>query len=125
MELNENGLNAALTASILPSRQDMRTLGFTERSGAVWGLCRPVGNGVTLDLSIPKDGSPFRMDITDENFCQSYDYQGILRDYPDDECALEVQKDVEHVLRFLSKVRIIHGLQAEAQISARKGKVLI
>lgn len=125
MELNENGLNAALTASILPSRQDMRTLGFTERSGAVWGLCRPVGTGVTLDLSIPKDGGPFRLKIIDNNFRQPYDYQGILRDYPDDQCALEVQKEVEHVLRFLSKVRIIHGFHTEAQISAQKEKVLI
>jgi hypothetical protein len=125
MELNEYGLNAALTASILPSRQDMRTLGFTERSGATWGLCRPVGTGVTLDLSIPKDGSPFRLDIIDEKFRKPYDYQGILRDYPDDECALGVQKDVEHALRFLSKVRIIQGFETGVQIPAQKDKILV
>lgn len=125
MELNENGLNAALTASILPSRQDMRTLGFAERSGAVWGLCRPIGTGVTLDLSIPKDGGPFRLDIIDDNSRQPYDYQEILRDYPDNQSALAVQKDVEHVLRFLSKVRIIHGFSAELQIASKKDKVLV
>lgn len=125
MELNENGLNAALTASILPSRQDMRTLGFTERCGATWGLCRSIGTGVTLDLSIPKDGSPFRLDIIDEQFRQPYDYQGILRDYPDNQPALEVQQNVERVLGFLSKVRIIHGFQTEAQILSQKDAILI
>jgi hypothetical protein len=48
-----------------------------------------------------------------------------LSDYPDDECALEVQKDVENVLRFLSKVRIIHGFQSGAQMVTQKDKILI
>lgn len=111
MELDGNGLNAALTASVLPSRQDMRTLGFTERSGGSWYLSRRVGQDVTLNLSIPKNGSRFRLDILDDDSLQPYDYQDILKQSPHHKCALEVQQSIEEILGFLSKVRIIHGFE--------------
>jgi hypothetical protein len=111
MEIDENGLNAALTASILASRQDMRTLGFTDGSGASWQLNRRVGQDVMLNLSIPKNGNRFRLDILDEDFLQPYDYQNILERSPNHEFALGVRKAVEEVLEFLSKVRIIQGYE--------------
>lgn len=111
MELDGNGLNAALTASVLPSRQDMRTLGFTERSGGSWYLSRPVSQGVKLKLSIPKNGNRLSLDILDVDSLQPYDYQDILQRFPHHKCALEVQQSVEEILEFLSKVRIVHGFE--------------
>jgi hypothetical protein len=110
MELEENGLNATLTVSILPSRQDMRMLGFTERSGATWWLSRRIGTVVTVELSIPKDGSPFRLDIVDEQR-KFYDYQEILNHSPNNKSALAVQAEIESIFEFLSRVRIIHGFE--------------
>lgn len=111
MKLDENGLNAALTASSLASRQDMRTLGFTDSSDGSWYLRRGVGQDVTLNLYIPKNGSRFRLDIIDDNFLKPYNYQDVLKQSPHHELALEVQQSVEKALEFLSKVQIIHGFE--------------
>ena len=111
MRLHENGLNAALTASILRSRQDMRTLGFTERSGAAWGLHKRVGTSAILNISIPKDGGPFTLQIIDEINCDVYDYERELQINPENVFALGVQHDVDEVLAFLSRVRIIRGFK--------------
>lgn len=110
MEIDKNGLNTALNASILPETE-MRKLGFTDYSATNWYYCSTVGSGVTLNVSIPKDGSRFRLDVLDEDFGQPYDYQAYLKRNPEQEFALGVKAAVENQLDFLSLAGIITGFE--------------
>ena len=108
MELDKNGLNAALNSTILPD-EEMRKLGFTDYSATSWYYCSRVGAGITLNVSIPKDGSRFRIDVLDEDFGQPYDYQEYLVRNPEQEFALGVKEAVEKQMEFLSLAGVITG----------------
>lgn len=108
MELDKNGLNTALNAAVLPEAE-MRKLGFTDHSATNWYYCSRVGSGVTLNVSIPKDGSRFRLDVLDEDFGQPYDYQDYLKRNPKLEFALGVKAAVENQLESLSSAGVITG----------------
>jgi hypothetical protein len=115
METDKNGLNTALNVSILPEAE-MRKLGFTDYSGTSWYYCSTVGAGITLNVSIPKDGSRFRLDVLDEDFGQPYDYQEYLVRNPTQEFALGVKAAVENQMDFLSFAGVISGFTRDMYI---------
>ena len=87
----------------------MRELGFTDYSPTNWYYCSRVGAGITLNVSIPKDGGRFRLDVLDEDFGQPYDYQEYLVRNPQQEFALGVKDAVENQMDFLSAAGVISG----------------
>jgi hypothetical protein len=108
MKLDQNGLNADINASILPETK-MRELGFTDHSQDSWYHCSRVGDGITLNVTIPKNGSRLRIDVLDEDFGQPYDYQRILKNNPNLEFAQRVKSQVEFSLELLSNAGVITG----------------
>jgi hypothetical protein len=115
MELDKNGLNTALNATVLPE-VEMRKLGFTDHSAVAWYYCSRVGAGITFNVSIPKDGSRFRLDVLDEDFGQPYDYQEYLVRNPKQEFALGVKAEVESQMNFLSIAGVISGFTRDMYI---------
>lgn len=110
VKLDKNGLNAALGSNLLPD-DDMFGIGFTDHREGTWYLCVRVGSDITLNISIPKDGSRFRLDVLDEDFGQPYDYQRILKSNPKLEYALSVKARVENQLEQLTKSGVITGFK--------------
>jgi hypothetical protein len=108
MKLDANGLNAAIGSHLL-SDDDMFGLGFTDHKKDTWYLCVRVETDITLNISIPKDGSRFRIDVLDEDFGQPYDYQNILKRHPKLEFARSVKARVENQLELLTKSGVITG----------------
>lgn len=108
MELDQNGLNMDINASVLPETK-MRELGFTDHSKNNWYHCFRVGEGITLNVTIPKDGSRLRIDVLDEDFGQPYDYQRILERNPNLEFAQKIKAQVEFQLELFSKAGVITG----------------
>lgn len=108
MELDHNGLNTAISANILPEAR-MRELGFTDHLETTWYYNTRVGNGVSFNVSIPKDGSRLRIDVLDEDFLQPYDYQMFLEKTPNLAFALGVKAGVEFQMETLSKAGVITG----------------
>ena len=108
MALDANGLNADINGVVL-SEEKMRDLGFTDHSPKNWYLCRGLGNDVTFNVSIPKDGSRLTLSVIDEDFGQHYDYQAILVRNPDFAFALAVKDKVEQVMEHLSSEGVIEG----------------
>lgn len=74
--MDEKGLNMAIGSKILPDEQ-MRALGFTDHQTANWYWVKNLGHEVSLNVTIPKDGSRLSIDVLDEWYLQPYDYQAI------------------------------------------------
>jgi hypothetical protein len=108
MKRDANGLNAAIGSNLLPE-DDMFGLGFTDHREGTWYLCVRVESDITLNISIPKDGSRLRIDVLDEDFGQPYDYQRILKSNPKLEFANSVKARVENQLELLTKSGVITG----------------
>jgi len=109
-EADSRGLNVAITSNILPEEQ-MRKLGFTDHLESVWYYSKYVSKNkqITFNVSIPKDGSRFEIDILDENFLQPYDYQAILSSNPNNHYAKQIKKTVEDHMQQLFNYGIIAG----------------
>ena len=107
-KLDQNGLNLALGSVILPD-VDMRGLGFTDHAGDNWYYYVKVESDITFNLTIPKNGGRLRIDVLDEDFCQPYDYQRILKDNPSFPYALAVKARVENQMERLSEAGVITG----------------
>ena len=56
---------------------------------------------IELEIRIPKDGSDLDIRILDLDFCQSYDYQRILKTTPDHKCANIVKEQVDKWIKYL------------------------
>lgn len=110
MELDKNGLNTAISATSL-SDEEMRNLDFTDHDEKNWYKSIYLAEGITLNVSIPKDGSRLRIEVLDEDFGQHYDYQRILKNNPKLEFALRVKNQCETYLDFLAASGVIHGFK--------------
>jgi hypothetical protein len=108
MKLDQNGLNAAINATVLPETR-MREIGFTDHLETTWYYCVRVGSGTSFNVSIPKDGGRLRIDVLDEDFGQPYDYQRILKSHPNLAFAQEVKARVESQMATLSEAGVITG----------------
>lgn len=108
--LDNNGLNTAITSTILPDAT-MREIGFTDHRPTHWYYSARVGHEIFFSVTIPKDGGRLRIDVLDEAFGQPYDYQNILSRHPKLQFALEVKENVEREMKKLSKAGIIQGFK--------------
>lgn len=108
IKLNSKGTNAAIQAHILQPQQ-MRYLGFTDYDHPSWYYCQNLGHDITLNITIPKDGSDIEIITLDENFCQPYDYQRILQNDPHFPVALEIKSKVEEIISTLQSAGVLSG----------------
>jgi hypothetical protein len=119
IELNSNGVNKAIKATIL-SDKEMREIGFTDYAEDRWYFSRyitfPKERGyhgykfeVSFNVGIPKDGSDIQIDILDEAFLQAYDYQYILDSDPEHKYANIVKEQVEMWMRYLQDNKVLSG----------------
>ena len=108
MNLNSNGTNAAIKAHIL-SDEKMREIGFTDHMPKNWYYCKTIARDITFNITIPKDGSDIEIITLDENFCQPYDYQYMLKNNPHFQFALQVKERVEQIMSYLQSVGVLSG----------------
>lgn len=117
VEVNSNCVNAKIKAHIL-SEKEMKEIGFTDCSKTTWFFCRSIkfpkevryrNFDISFSLSIPKDGSDIRIDVLDEDFCQPYDYQSMLRKNPTFEPALIILDQVEEHMKYLQSKGVLSG----------------
>ena len=80
--LTKYGCNANIRINLL-SDNLMRIARFTDYREGYWYFCkdlRPLAHGISFNLSIKKDDpTDWRIDILDEDFCQPYDYQWMIK----------------------------------------------
>ena len=120
MELNSHGVNAKIKAHIFDDAK-MREFGFTDYAKDRWYFCRGINfkgvkkkrdlNNIDISFSvtIPKDGSDIWIDILDEDFCQPYDYQYILKKHPEHKIANIVKEQVEYWMEKLQEEGVLEG----------------
>ena len=114
--LNKNGVNSEIKAHILPDAE-MRKLGFTDFNNANWCYSAIIPSidkhdadwQVSFYVSIPKNGDDISIDILDDNFCQPYDYQSILKNEPNFIPAKHVFEKVEFHMDKLQKAGVLSG----------------
>ena len=118
IKLNKHGVNANIKATILPEDQ-MRKIGFTDYSKDIWFFSRSIqfpkekrykGFDISFNISINKeDTENLRIDILDEDWCQPYDYQSMLKNDPKFEPCLIVKEQVEKWMKYLQDKGILSG----------------
>lgn len=108
VKVNKHGTNVKIKAHIL-EEEKMRELGFTDFCEDIWYWHKTVGEDITFNLHIKKDGSDMWIDVLDEDFCQPYDYQHILERNPKLSFALEVKKKVKDIMTYLQEVGVLSG----------------
>lgn len=117
VKVNSHGTNSKIKAHIL-SDEEMKEIGFTNYYEPNWYFCKSIkfpketrykGFDISFSVSIPKDGSDIRIDVLDEDFCQPYDYQSMLRKNPTFEPALIVYEQVEEWMEYLQSKGVLSG----------------
>lgn len=120
IELNSHGVNAKIKAHIFNDTK-MREFGFTDYAKDRWYFCRGINfkgvkkkrglNDIDISFSvtIPKDGSDIWIDVLDEDFCQPYDYQYILKKHPEHKIANIVKEQVEYWMEKLQEEGVLEG----------------
>lgn len=110
IRVDENGLNEKIGFHVL-DEASMAHAGFRRTVGDPdrWYLCQALGNDITLNVTVPENGSRGRIDVLDEAFCQPYDYQLILAKNPRHPIANKVRDQVEAHIAKLQELGIISG----------------
>lgn len=108
---NKNGNNTKIKVNVLPEEK-MREIGFTDFAKDTWFFFKMVypKYEISFSVSVKKDNADdWRIDVLDEDFCQPYDYQEILRDDPTFEIGLLVRDEVEKYMKILKDAGVISG----------------
>lgn len=108
VEVNSKGTNKNIKAHIL-SDEEMREIGFTDRAKDRWYFCKSLGDDISFNVTIPKDGSDIEIATLDEDFLQYYDFQYILKSNPNFEFALEIKAATEHWMGYLINKGVLSG----------------
>ena len=126
VEVNSNGTNKLIKYNIL-SDERMKEIGFRrnyyegtdhEEYCPYWYFSRMIqfpkekrwkNIEITFSVHIPKDGSDLNIMVIDYDFCQPYDYQYILSESPEHECANIVKEQVEKWMKYLQDNEVLSG----------------
>ena len=125
-EVNSRGTNKLIKYNIL-SDEKMKEIGFqknyhegTEREtySPYWWFTKNIEFPkdkryrffcLTFQVQIPKDGSDICIDVINEDFLQSYDYQHMLSNNPNFEPALIIREQVEKWMKYLQDNGVLSG----------------
>lgn len=106
--LDENGLNANINCKILEP-EVMEKFGFVKKERH-WLFFKPLCVDIWMSITIYEDSDKRpEIDIIDDQICQPYDYQEILRQHPSARFATIVKTLVEIELSKLSDAGIVTG----------------
>jgi len=106
--LTPKNQNANIKANIL-TKKEMISLGFAHDIYAQSYVMREyLDNGILFECEIKFNGT-VEIEILDDDFCQHYDYQGILGSNPEHEFALIVHEKVQEIMKRLVDVGLIIG----------------
>ncbi len=117
IETNNHGVNKAITYTIL-SDDEMRKIGFTNYNEPYWHFSKLIkfpkdkrykDFEISFGVTIPKNGEELQIDVLDEDFCQPYDYQKMLKSNPYFEPCLIVKEQVEEWMKYLMERGVLHG----------------
>lgn len=110
VKVDENGLNEKIGFHVL-DEASMTHAGFRRTIGEPtrWYLCQALGTNITLNVTVPEDGSRGHIDVLDEDFCQPYDYQLILAKNPNHPIARKIRDQIEARIAELQNLGIISG----------------
>lgn len=126
VEVNSHGTNKLIKYNIL-SDERMKEIGFRrnyyegtdhEEYCPYWYFSRMIqfpkekrwkNIEITFSVHIPKDGSDLNIMVIDDDFCQPYDYQYILSESPENECANIVKEQVEKWMKYLQDNEVLSG----------------
>ena len=126
VEVNSNGVNKLIKYNIL-SDEEMRDIGFRknyyegtdhEEYSPYWFFTKRIEFPkekrwryvkIDFDVRIPKDNSDIDIMVLDMDFCQIYDYQHLLNNNPENECAKIVKEQVEMWMKYLQDSGVISG----------------
>lgn len=106
--LDENHRNANIKANIL-SDSEMRELGFTDFAKDSWYFNRRVGGKnsfLSFNITIFKRTGNIHIDVLDEMFLQSYDFQMYIGK---NEIANKVYDDVQSYMKYFMDKGVISG----------------
>ena len=106
--LDENHRNANIKANIL-SDSEMRELGFTDFAKDSWYINRRVGGKnsyLSLNITIFKRTGNIHIDVLDEMFLQTYDFQMYIGK---NEIANKVYDDVQSYMKYFMDKGVISG----------------
>ena len=106
--LNSRGTNSKIKAHIL-SDEEMRKCHFTDHRPDYWYYWKKIKGSISMNITIPKDGSDIEIITLDDDFMQPYDYQAMLRDDPNFKYALQVKKQVEKIMKKMKENGILSG----------------
>ena len=106
--LNSRGTNAKIKAHIL-SDKEMRKYHFNDFRDGYWYYWKKIMGSISMNITIPKDGSDIEIITLDDDFMQPYDYQAMLRDDPNFKYALQVKKQVEKIMKEMEENGILSG----------------
>lgn len=108
IEVNSNGTNKNIKAHIL-SDEEMREIGFTDHAKDRWYFNRGLDEVISFDVTIPKDGSDIEIMTFDELYGQYYDFQSILKAFPNFEYPLKIKDRAEHWMEYLIDKGVLSG----------------
>lgn len=106
--LDENHQNANIKANIL-SDGEMREIGFTDFDKDSWYFNRRVGGKnsfLSFNITIFKRTGNIHIDVLDEMFLQSYDFQMYIGK---NEIANKVYDDVQSYMKYFMDKGVISG----------------
>lgn len=109
-KVDETGLSLAIQFHVRPE-SEMLAAGFRiPYEGADhYYLCRMVESDISMNVTVPMDGSRGRIDVLDEEFCQPYDYQHMLSQRPHHPFATKVKDKVDDEMERLVEAKILSG----------------
>lgn len=112
VKVNKHGTNIAIQHHILPD-EEMKKYHFKKNEDGVWSFVKTHTIHKTLDLClwirlIPETGITI-IDILDDDFCQPYDYQGMLAKGTDNKYAIGAYEWVEMQMEYLQEAGILSG----------------
>lgn len=110
--INKKSQNTNIKVNILDDSK-MRMIGFTDYSNDRWYFNKLVYDkcgGVSFGLTIDKKTCKYKIDVLDEQWLQTYDYQNMYKfGLANNEVVKTIHNNVQKLMKFLMDSGIITG----------------
>lgn len=106
----ESYQNALIQGHVVADKE-MREAGFTDHRDGIWYYCAMLSDvsGISFNCTINKKTNHVEIDVLDEDWLQTYDYQLILKKDTKHHYALLVHAQVQKQMQKLQEIGVIDG----------------
>lgn len=106
----ESYQNALIQGHVVADKE-MREAGFTDHRDGIWYYCAMLSDvsGISFNCTINKKTNHVEIDVLDEDWLQTYDYQSILKKDTKHHYALLVHAQVQKQMQKLQEIGVIDG----------------